>query len=300
MGRYDQFKGKKSGRYNQARNKKFSTIGVPWVFVLIIFASAGGFYFAKKLTNGMTIPGIPALTVPFSDQEEDLSKSDTPVNEEDATDDSETPVENLQELPQAEEQVILPELDSSDEWVREAVAPVSPELAQWLDTDQIIRNYMIIINDFSQGLRIDKHMRFLKFEQPFTADENANGLFMARKSYQRYNKLAAAIAAIDEQAALAIYKKTKPLLLQVFAEFSYPEEYSLDGIFNKAAEQILAAPVIDGKIALVQHAIRYKFADPELEALNPVQKQMIRMGPENTRIIQNKVRTLVESLDDLN
>ncbi|MGZ8189765.1 MAG: DUF3014 domain-containing protein [Methylococcaceae bacterium] len=297
MGRYDQFKGKKSGRYKQAKNKTSSSVGVPLVIILVIFAGAGGFYFAKKMTNGITIPDIPTLTVPFTAQEE-LSKSDAPDNETEATVDSETVADNLEELPQAEEQIILPELDSSDEWVREALTQVSPGLAQWLDTDQLIRNYMIIINDFSQGLRIDKHMRFVGFTQPFTADEKAAGLFMASKSYQRYNKLAAAIAAMDEQAVVTMYKKMKPLLLQVFAEFSYPEEYSLDGIFTKAAEQILAAPVIDGQIALVRHSIRYKFADPALEALNPVQKQMIRMGPENTRIIQDKVRLLVEGLSD--
>jgi hypothetical protein len=33
----------------------------------------------------------------------------------------------------------------------------------------------------------------------------------------------------------------------------------------------------------------YKYADPKLERLNAVSKQMIRMGPRNTRIIQKKL-----------
>jgi hypothetical protein len=61
----------------------------------------------------------------------------------------------------------------------------------------------------------------------------------------------------------------------------------------------LAAPVIEGRIALVRPTVNYKFADQKLEALSPVRKQMIRMGPENTRIIQNKVRMLVEELVNL-
>jgi hypothetical protein len=95
---------------------------------------------------------------------------------------------------------------------------------------------------------------------------------------------------------LAVYKKFRPLLLQVFAEFSYPAEHQLEDILVKAAAEILAAPVIEEPIALVRPSVRYKFADKKLEALSPVSKQMIRMGPENTRIIQNKVRLLVEEL----
>jgi hypothetical protein len=36
-----------------------------------------------------------------------------------------------------------------------------------------------------------------------------------------------------------------------------------------------------------------------ISTVNSNNKQMIRMGPENTRIIQNKVRMLVEGLVNL-
>jgi hypothetical protein len=166
----------------------------------------------------------------------------------------------------------------------------------WFNAEQLIKRYMIVINDFSQGIRLDKHMTFLKLAQPFSADDTAPIIFMAAKNYQRYSSLASAVSAIDVPLAVAFYKKTKPLLTQVFAEFSYPDDYTLDRVVIKAAEQILAAPLIDEPITLVKHSVRYKFADPALEVLNPVQKQMIRMGPENTRLIQAKLQQLVDSL----
>jgi len=194
---------------------------------------------------------------------------------------------------------ILPDLDHSDALLREEMTGISPVLSGWLNTDQLVRKYVVIANDFSQGLRLEKNLRFLELDQPFAVDQDNENLFIATKSYQRYDRLAAAINALDVQATLAVYKKFRPLLVQVFREFSYPDEYSLEDIFTKAAAVILAAPARDGQIALERQSARYKFADQQLEALNPVHKQMLRMGPDNTRIIQNKLRLFVAGLASL-
>jgi hypothetical protein len=302
MGRYDQSKSstKKSGRYHSARAKKSKAISTPVVVILVILASAGGFYVAKQIENGWVIPDMPTLMMPFATPKEEPSKStalDRLITE--SLVEPEPVTDSLEILPPMETVLILPELDSSDEWLRESLMQISPGLVQWFQGDQLVKNYVTLINDFSQGLHITKHLEFLKQAQPFIADESTAGLLMASANYQRYNTLATAIAAIDEHAAVILYRNMRPLLLHVFAEFSYPDDYSLETIFTQAAEQILAAPVIEGKIALVRHSIRYKFADPALEALNPVQKQMLRMGAENTRLIQNKVRVLLAGLTDL-
>jgi hypothetical protein len=206
--------------------------------------------------------------------------------------------DNIIELKQ-DNSFILPDLDNSDGLLREELGGISSGLAEWLNSDGLIRKYVVIANDFAQGLRLAEHMRFLKPEQPFAVVQDNEKLSIATQSYQRYDRLAAAINALDVSATLAVYKKFRPLVLQVFKEFSYPDEYSPEDILTKAAAVMLAAPVIEGQIALLKHATHYKFADPQLESSNPVQKQMLRMGPENTRIIQNKLRSLVEALADL-
>jgi hypothetical protein len=122
---------------------------------------------------------------------------------------------------------------------------------------------------------------------------------MPRESYQRYDQLAAAIDALDVKQGIALYQKYTPLFQQVFTTFGYPETYQLDDIFKKAAAQILAAPIIKGHVSLVRPTVRYKFHDPKLEALDPVQKQMLRMGPENTQTIQNKLRLFVQAMSNI-
>jgi hypothetical protein len=283
------------GRYDLSKDKKFSGVSIAVVIVLIILAGIGGIYFAKQQPDGVTEHGSRALAVPGV---EEMGAEGSPL-QADSVDEETEAATALDDLPQEEEQGVLPTLDSSDGLFRDTMVLISPGLAGWVNTDQLIRKYVLIANDFSQGLRLEKHMRFLKPDQPFVADQDDAGLYIATKSYQRYDKLAAAIDAMDVEATLAAYKKFRPLMLQVFTRFSYPEQYQLEDIFTKAAAEILAAPVIEGRIALVRPTVNYKFADQKLEALSPVRKQMIRMGPKNTRIIQNKVRILVEGLVNL-
>jgi len=38
--------------------------------------------------------------------------------------------------------------------------------------------------------------------------------------------------------------------------------------------------------------VNYKFADPSLEALSPLQKQLVRMGPTNTKRVQDKAKEI--------
>jgi len=194
-------------------------------------------------------------------------------------------------------EIVLPELESSDFVVRKALSEAAPELAPWLASNGLIRKFMAIANDLSQGLRINKHFSFLKPPQAFAVKQEKSGIFIADRSYQRYNALAQAIDHSNSDAMISTYKTFKPLFLQVFSEFSYPEEYSLDMLFNKAITEILSAPIIEGEIPLIKAPLRYQYADPQLEALNPVHKQMLRMGPENTRLIQNKLRLLLEQLE---
>ena len=282
------------GRYDQTKDKKPVGVIVVIAISLIILASGGWFYFDKLKQEEGAVPETRILSLPPAGE---MSTNES-VPESTSRDATISDTEAVDAAAQAQ-QFVLPELLDSDGPFREAMIRVTPGLAPWLNTDQLIRKYVLIVNDFSQGLSLEKHMRFLKPAQPFTVEETDTRMFITNKSYQRYDQLAAAIDAMDVQSTLAVYKKFRPLLLQVFAGFSYPAEHQLEDILVKAAAEILAAPVIEEPIALVRPSVHYKFADKKLEALSPVSKQMIRMGPENTRIIQDKVRLLVEELANM-
>ncbi|TRW92002.1 DUF3014 domain-containing protein [Candidatus Methylobacter oryzae] len=278
MSRYD----------NRVKDKKSGSGMVLKAIVLIALAGGGWFYFQHLQSETVTEPETRSLALPSQDRETKAAEQLLISNG--------APTAEATAGAVTDTSLILPDLDHSDALLREEIVGLSPALAGWLNADQLIRKYVVIANDFSQGLRLEKNLRFLQLDQPFAVDQEGESLFISSKSYQRYDGLAAAVNALDVRATLAVYRKFRPLLVQVFKEFSYPEEYNLEDIMMKAAAVIIAAPVSDERIALEKGSIHYKFADQQLEALNPVHKQMLRMGPENTRIIQNKLRLFAENL----
>lgn len=295
MGRYDQHRGKRSGRYQSGTETTPPFTGLPILIIilLILLAGFGGFLarpYIDKLTHAAK-PDVRALAIPAPPENRSgLGAEPAPVTQ---------PAADIKTLPAVEEWFVLPELENSDEPLRTAITQAAPSLAPYLNTGQLLKTYLTLANDFSQGIRPAKHLRFLKLEQPFTVLENTGGLVIDTDSYRRYDALAEAVSAVDTSALLAVYKKFRPLFVKVFEEFGYPRGYSPEGMLTKAALQIMSAPIQEQPIALAQRANYYQFADAQLEALNPVHKQMLRMGAKNTRLIQEKTRLFVEGLADI-
>jgi Protein of unknown function (DUF3014) len=288
-------------RYDRNRSNKSTktTFLIIAILLALPIGMGGSYYFMDDIRRATEI----GATIP----------EETPANKTAVTegypDEQQAPADEQLEFLHTEPKTIAgndgqtstqqsgsPDLLTSDDFVQQSLVKIAPGLAQWLNTDQLIRKYVLITNDFAQGLRITKHISFLRIEEPFSVEQDKNESFIASKSFQRYDKLAQTIQVIDAKAAVAVYQKLRPLMLQVFAEFSYPQDITLEEIVKKAMAEILATPAIDEQIALVRPSVHYKFADAKLEALSPVQKQMIRMGPTNTRIIQGKCREFLVAL----
>ncbi|MGR9087722.1 MAG: DUF3014 domain-containing protein [Gammaproteobacteria bacterium] len=280
------------GRYYQTEQKKSGLLLILTLIVVVIAAAAAGWiYLQEDSIDGVRKTESKTLPLPSPDRLSTESGTQPMLSAA-----TETEVAGDAGETSPEEAADLPELAASDRFVREELLKLVPDLSPWLDDDQLLRKFMQIANDFSQGTRLERHMRFLKPAEPFGIVENESGTFMAESGFRRFDALATAIDAMDVDAALAFYRKIRPLLLRIYDEFSYPDGYRLEDIFLKAGAEILGAPVRTGALALVRPSVHYKFADPTLEALSPVHKQMLRLGPENTRRIQNKVRKLVEAL----
>ena len=55
---------------------------------------------------------------------------------------------------------------------------------------------------------------------------------------------------------------------------------------------MLQVPAVDGDVRVEQtgEGIGYEYVDPRLDALNGAQKQLLRMGSKNIRVIQQQLR----------
>lgn len=282
------------GRYHPTENTNSNYLLIAILTVLVI---AGLFYFSQQQKPTDQIKEVLELpaeqSAPLVVNPVMLSKNDAQENKQEPSAQGQTEVYTDQII---KETILLPSLAESDERFKKDLTGLSGNLNDWLTTDQLITKYLKVINDASQGQRLYQHMRFLAPDKAFTTKQDEQGLYIDPLSYRRYDRLTAAINALDVQESLEFYKKYRPLYQQVFTAFGYPEQYHIEDIFKKTAAVILEAPIIEGRIRLIHPTVRYKFSDKKLEELDPLQKQMIRMGPINTRVIQYKVRLLVEAL----
>lgn len=187
-------------------------------------------------------------------------------------------------------------IEKSDDSFKGAVAQVSENLAQWFGAKDVIHQYIFLINDISQNQILAKNRKFLQPPKKLEVQKDGQGLYLDEKSYQRYDDFAQTIEQINVNKGVGVYQAFKPLLNHVYKLFSYPDTYQLDDIFLKAAANVIKAPVVEDRISLVKHSLLYKFEDKKLEELSAVEKQMLRMGPKNTKIIQAKLRFLVEAI----
>ena len=110
-----------------------------------------------------------------------------------------------------------------------------------------------------------------------------------------YDTFADTLTSVDAGAATTAYRTLAPLFEAAYVDLGHP-----GGGFSKALERaiqaLVAVPVLREDVALVPHAIGFRYQDPALEGLTPAQKQFLRIGPRNVRIVQQKLRELQAAL----
>jgi hypothetical protein len=59
---------------------------------------------------------------------------------------------------------------------------------------------------------------------------------------------------------------------------------------------LLKVPVVKQDIQLEKKVVTYTMVDSDLESLSLAQKHLLRMGPDNIRVIQSKLREMAKLL----
>ncbi len=199
--------------------------------------------------------------------------------------------------PDVPETVNLPALDESDGFVRELVSTLSahPTLVAWLATDELIRTFVVVVENIAEGQTPARHLGDLSLKEPFRTAGDRQQLVIDPQSYARYDLIADAFNSVHVEGAVQLYEELKPLLDEAYRNLGHP-----DGDFHQAlaqaVRQIVEVPIVDGEIALVSRTVAFQFADVSLERLTPVQRQALRMGSRNLRLVQQKLHELSSAL----
>jgi hypothetical protein len=194
--------------------------------------------------------------------------------------------------------VDVPPLDLSDALVRELVRQLSghPLIAAWLARDGLIRNFTVVVSNIADGASPARHLAVLRPSARFQIVERGDGLYLDPLSYERYTGLAGAFASVNPADAARLYATLKPRIEEANAELGAPPG-SFDATLERAIVQLLRVPVLTAPVRLEPSGgIGYQFSDDSLEALTASQKQLLRMGPDNVRMVQGSLREMAIAL----
>jgi hypothetical protein len=185
------------------------------------------------------------------------------------------------------------DLDKSDDLLRSLVRDISshPGLAGWMRTRDLVRKFVAAVDNIANGLSPRAQVEFFAPRGAFKASRLDGSYVLDPSSYYRYDPVADAFISLDVRAAARLYVSLKPLFQEAYRELGYPDE-DFHITLTRAVVELLATPVVEGRVALEKKVASYALADPELEGLSQAQKHLFRMGPENVQVIQTKLRAL--------
>ncbi|PYR54233.1 MAG: hypothetical protein DMF95_00985 [Acidobacteria bacterium] len=195
------------------------------------------------------------------------------------------------------EPITIPPLDASDALVRTLIRALSenPAVTAWLTTNGLIRNFTVVVANMADGATPAKHLRALRPSSAFRVVERAGSPYVDPRSYDRYAVIADAIASVDPTGAARLYATLKPRIEEAHRELGSSDR-SFDRTLERAIIALLDTPILDGPVRLKPKGIGYAYADERLERLTGAQKQFLRMGPRNVRIMKARLREIALTL----
>ncbi|WP_164020108.1 DUF3014 domain-containing protein [Pyxidicoccus trucidator] len=197
-------------------------------------------------------------------------------------------------VPPPAPEVSLPE---SDGRVRDLTSRLSsePEFAKWLQEKDLVRRFTAAVNNVAEGASPRMVLGFLAPAGGFEVTGSGGKTQIDPRSYARYDVVARVFGSLDAQAAGSVYRELKSLIDQAHREIAPPGQ-PFDRTFSQAIGHLLEVSVPEGAVEVQPQGALYAYVSPELEGLSRAQKHLLRMGPQNMRTIQAKLRELQSSL----
>lgn len=165
------------------------------------------------------------------------------------------------------------------------------QIARLVVSSDLFNRFVVQIDNIANQQLANNHRLFKAPQGQFQVYQQADRLWIDAQSYQRYDGYVALLDAMDNQQLIAMYQNLLPAMQEKYAEIG-SRRVAFEDVLMDAVEHLLATPEVPTPIEVKTESVMYQFADERIEALSPVQKQLIRMGPENMRRVKVKLRQL--------
>lgn len=192
----------------------------------------------------------------------------------------------------------LPALNSSDSFVNEGLRALQngAALVDLLAQDQIVRKFVVFAENISRGEFPQTGLPYRTLGEAMPVRNLDENLFvMDESAHSRFDYAVQTFVSMDAGAAMAFYRTLSPLFQQAYAEIGF-RNISFDETLRNAINNVLLTTNMEGPYQLVRPSIMYLYADASIENLQEVHKQLIRIGPDNTILLKEKLREFVALL----
>lgn len=194
----------------------------------------------------------------------------------------------------------LPDLNESDRVVlaRLAEMELGARLLRLITPEQVIRRFVVFTDNVARDSLPQMQYPVQPVGQDMVVEEVDDNLYvMQQASHDRFDTVVDTLVNLDVDHAMTLYETFRPLFMEAYAELGYGER-DFDAVVVAAIDQVLATEVPEGPYQLIQPSVMYEFADSSLESRSPVEKQLIRIGPENTARLKQRLRDYRAELAD--
>lgn len=238
---------------------------IPWVVVVLLLAAAvvGGVWWYRTQPPPVPLAVAPAVPPPSAP---------------------------------AAEAATGPSVDEAGQRALLDAVSASPAWRRLVAEGDLVRRWVVVTENLAEGTVPRKPLAALAPSGGFSVVQRGGASFIAPESYRRFDGFGDLVASVNVPAFAAAYRALRPMLETAYRALGYPGG-SIDRVTARALARIERAPVRDGDVQVVEgKGAVHAYADPRLESLGELEKQFLRMGPRNARILQAKAREIAQAL----
>ena len=189
--------------------------------------------------------------------------------------------------------------ETGDQYARESIDAVNggKALAQFVAGDYVVERAVAIIDALRRGEVPYKLLPVGKPSTTFPISDNGLRVTLDTAGFSRYDGFAQWVGRLNTPALVSLLNDYEMIATQALTRMGVTD-FDIRSAVLAATTQILSTPQVSVDAELMRREANWVYMDPELEALSSLQKQVLRMGPENADIVQQKARDIRGALLD--
>ena len=199
------------------------------------------------------------------------------------------PIEHPMEATPAPEP--LPALDESDGVFGKALEALvgDKSFAALFVPERLVRHIVTTVDNLPREEASVKRWPVRPVGSWLETTGEGGSLTIGPENAARYAAYVRVVKGLDAQRLAMKYREFYPLFQEAYRDLGYPQGHFNDRLVA-AIDNLLATPEPKEPLRLVQEKVRYQFADPDLEHRSAGQKILLRIGPDNARVVKAKLR----------